>query len=184
MHTFFTLLLLFILTACSREEVTVQVVRNPLIEFSGGAFNWRSETYSFRSPIQVVQYPANTGQPGRVYTRYTLQATGRDSRGQRLQLNVSFDAAEGVPLRGEYRPSYTDQRGLAAVQLYNLDQASLAAYQLSTPDTASARFVIQRQSTTENLLAGTFQMTLSDERNPANKIVITNGVFTDIRYNP
>jgi hypothetical protein len=175
---------LFIFFACSREEVIVQIVRNPLIQFSSTTFSWKADSHSFRSPLQVVQYPGNASQSGRVYTRYTMQATGRDDRGQRLQLNLSFDASEIPRLTGEYRPTYTANRGLAGVQLYNLEQGNLAAYRLSDADTATARLVVQRHSETEQLLSGTFQMTLSDERDPSKKIVITNGVLTDVRFNP
>lgn len=175
---------MIVLFACSRDETTIQIIRNPLIEFSSPAFNWRADSYSFRNPLQVVQYPGSTSQSGRVYTRYTMQAIGLDSRGQRLQLNLSFDASEIPRLTGEYRPTYTANRGLAAVQLYNLDQSSLAAYRLIPADTASARLVITRQSQSEQLLSGTFQMTLSDERDPTKKIVITNGVLNDVRFNP
>jgi hypothetical protein len=175
---------LFVFIACSREEVVVQVVRNPLIQFSSSSFTWKADSYSFRDPVQVVQYPANTSQPGRVYNRYTMQATGRDDRGQRLQLTLSFDASDIPRLTGEYRPTYTANRGLAGVQLYNLEQASLASYRLNDADTATARLLIQRHSETEQLMSGSFQMTLSDERDPTKKIVITNGILNDVRYNP
>lgn len=173
-----------VLFACSRDEVIVQIVRNPLIQFSSTNFNWKADSYSFRNPLQVVQYPANASQSGKVYTRYTLQATGRDDKGQRLQLNLSFDASEIPRLTGEYRPTYTANRGLAGVQLYNLEQNSLASYRLIPADTATARLVIERQSQSEQLLSGTFQMTLSDERDPSRKIVITDGVLNDVRFNP
>jgi hypothetical protein len=184
MKKFLLLCTLFVLFACSRDEVIVQIVRNPLIQFTGNNFSWRADSYSFRNPLQVVQYPANASQAGRVYTRHTLQATGRDDRGQQLQLNLSFDASEIPRLTGEYRPTYTANRGLAAVQLYNLQQNNLASYSLIAADTASARLVIDRQSESEQLLSGTFQMTLSDERDPSKKIVITNGILNDVRFNP
>lgn len=175
---------LFVFLACSREEAIVQIVRNPLIQFSSSSFSWKADSYSFRDPVQVVQYPANVSQAGKVYTRYTMQATGRDDRGQRLQLTLSFDASDIPRLTGEYRPTYTANRGLAGVQLYNLEQGSLASYRLSDADTATARLLIQRQSETEKLLSGSFQMTLSDERDTTKKIVITNGVLNDVRFNP
>lgn len=177
-------LLIFLLVGCSREELTVQVVRNPLVQFAASSFSWKADSYSFRNPVQVVQYPSTASQTGKVYTRHTLQAIGRDDKGQRLQLNMSFDASGLSRLTGEYKPTYTDQRGLAAVQLYNLEENSLAAYRLSTNDTATARLVIQRQSQSEGLLAGTFQMTLANERDTAQKIVITNGILNDVRFNP
>lgn len=173
----------FVFFACSREELTVQVVRNPLIKFTAQNFTWKADSYSFRNPIQVVKYPANVGQSGKVYTRYTMQAFGRDANGQRLQLNLSFDASGVSRLTGVYSPTYTEQRGLAGVQLYNLEENSLASYRLSTNDTASSRLVIQRQSQSENLLAGTFQMTIVNERDSTMKIVITDGMFNDVRYN-
>jgi hypothetical protein len=176
--------LLLLLTACSREEVIVQVVRNPLIEFSAGTFSWRASNHSFRTPARVVQYPSAAAQSGQLYTRYTLEATGRDNRGQQMQFTMQFDAAGTNRLTGEYRPTYTTQRGLAAVQLFNLDENNLASYRLCSTDTANARLVIQRQSERENLIAGTFQMTLCNERDTSIKLVISDGVITDIRLNP
>lgn len=171
-----------VLFACTREEITVQIVRNPLIKFTTDAYSWEASSYDFREPFQVVQYPSNPSLPARLYTRYVLQASGRADNGQNLQLNLFFDTHEKNQLIGLYRPTYTDERGLANVQLYNLENNNLAAYSLCPHDTASTRLHIQRQNDKEQLIAGTFQVTVCNERDTTQKVVIRNGVLTDIHY--
>lgn len=172
-----------VFTACSREEEdTVQIVRNPVIAFSTDTLVWQSGSYFFLNPIQVVRYPAQAVGSAKIYTRYSLQATGKDNKGSTLQLNLLFDAGERDQLMGVYRAAYTEQRGLAGVHLYNLQNGQLAAYKLSLQDTATATLHIRRQYEKERLISGTFEMTLSNEQDTSKKIRIRDGVLQDLRY--
>jgi hypothetical protein len=157
------------------------VPRHPLIQFNYGALLWTDTRYLFETPFQVVAYPADTLLTGQEYTRYTLQATGQDSKGNKLQLNIMFDASDAAQLVGTYKPAYTTGSGLAQVQLFNLDNNSLSDYGLCPNDTTSL-FQIQRQSAAESLIAGNFQMSLCNARDTSQKIFITNGILTDINY--
>jgi hypothetical protein len=82
---------------------------------------------------------------------------------------------------GKYGPAYTTQGGLGLAQLYNLDNNNLSDYTLYTGDSTSF-FQVVRQSAAEMLIAGTFQMTLYNTRDTAQKIYLTDGIFTDITY--
>jgi hypothetical protein len=171
---------IFLFAGCS-TKTTVQVPRHPLIQFDYGAQSWTDSRYLFGMPVQVVAYPADTLLPGRIYTRYSLQATGQDTKGNSLQLNIMFDASDALQLIGIYRSAYTSGNGLAQVQLFNIDNNSLSDYGLCPNDTTSM-FQVQRQSAAESLIAGIFQVSLCNARDTSQKIFITNGTFTDINY--
>lgn len=170
----------FFFSACS-PDTTVQIERHPLIKFIYQSTTWKADNYFFVGPAKVVAYPANTSQPGQLYNRYTLQAYGKDDQGNNLQLNIFFDAADAEQLIGTYRMRYSTNKGLPQVQLFNLDNNNLAAYELCSNDT-TAELHIQRQSQKERLVSGTFQMTLCNIRDTTQKISITNGILTDIHY--
>lgn len=173
-------LFVLLLSSCS-QDITVEVKRNPLIQFTTNTFTWQADRYSFADVAQVVAYPANTTQNGQIYNRYTLQAYGQTDKGENLQLNIMFDSADPAQLKGVYRSRYTTGKGLAQVQVFNLDNNNLAAYALSAID-STALLNIQRQSQSERLIAGTFSMTVQNSRDTTQKINITNGILTDVRY--
>ena len=179
------LLLLIFLAGCTKDVTTVQVVRNPSIKFDLDSANtsWQSSTYAFTSISKVVVYPQDTTKPGQLYNRVTFQASGKDNLGNILQLIVAFDAVDMTQLTGVYNSSYTTQRGLAQVQLYNLtDNSNLAAYSLCDQTISNADFQIEKQKPDEKLITGSFHMTLCDARDSTKKINITSGIFTDLTY--
>lgn len=179
------LLFCICLAGCTKDVTTVQVVRNPLItfEFGGGSSSWQSTTYTFTKISKVVVYPQDSTKPGQLYNRVTFQSSGKDNSGNTLQLIIAFDAVDMTQLPGVYNSSYTTQRGLAQVQLYNLtDNSNLAAYNLCDQTISNATFQIEKQKPDERLITGTFHMTLCDARDSTKKIDITNGVFTDVTY--
>ncbi len=174
------LIIILFLSACSKET-TVQVIRNPLIEFTSSLGLWKADNYSLTKPVQVVGYPANSSQSGQVYKRFTLHANGKNDKGEDLQLNIVFDAENIDQLKGIYRPTYTSEKGLYEVQLFTLDNNNLSAYSICTSSSASM-LQIQRQSQTERLISGTFQMELCNVRDPTQKIQISDGIIKDIHY--
>lgn len=173
-----------LLSGCSNDETTVQIVRTPLLTFSfNGTSSWKADTYSLAAVSKVVVYPADTTQAGQLFNRFTLQGSGRDSSGNTYQLIITFDAADINQLAGIYSPVYTAQRGLSQVQLFNLTNSSdLSAYDLCEDNIGSAVFQIQKQGQNERLITGGFQMTLCNSRDTTQKINITNGILKDIKY--
>lgn len=169
---------------CSHDETTVQILRTPLLSFNfNGSSTWKADNYSFAPVSKVVVYPADTSQTGQLFNRYTLQGTGKDSAGNNYQLIITFDNSDPNLLTGTYKPHYTNETGLAQVQLFNLTNSNdLAAYNLCTNDTANAILQIQKQKPDERLITGSFQMMLCNSRDSSKKINITNGVIKDIKY--
>lgn len=174
------LLIIILFSGCSKET-TVQVIRNPLIEFTSNLGLWKADNYSVTKPVQVVGYPANSSQSGQVYNRFTLHADGKNDKGENLQLNIVFDASNTDQLRGIYSPTYTSETGLFEVQLFTLNNNNLSAYSLCTSSSAS-KLEIQRQSQTERLISGSFQLILCNVRDTTQKIQIFNGIIKDIHY--
>lgn len=170
-----------LLPSCSPDETTVGIARHPLIQFAADTMNWQADNYSFGVPAQVVAYPADSTLPGHLYTRFTMNAYGKNDQGANLQLTLMFDAQDASQLVGTYRTAYSISHGLAQAQVFDLDNNNLAVYALRANDT-TALFQVKRQSTQERLLAGTFQMTLRNTRDTTQTINITNGTFTDITY--
>ncbi len=168
---------------CSNDATTVQIIRTPLFTFNlNGTSTWTASTYSFANISKVVVYPADTSQPGQLYSRLTLQGSGKDISGNVYQIIISFDAFDVNQLVGIYNPLYTTQKGLSQVQLFNLTNSNdLAVYNLCGGN-SNAVLQIQKQSQNENLITGAFQMTLCNSRDTTQKINITNGILKDIIY--
>lgn len=178
--TLFSSVLIF---GCSPDMTTVQVIRNPIIKFNyNGNTAWQNTSYSFAPITPTVVYPQDPTQPGQLYYRYILRTTGQDDAGNTLELDVTFDVVDKEQLVGVYTPDYSTQRGLAQVQLFNLTNNNLAAYELCTDSLATAVLQIQKQKADEKLITATFEMTLCNARDTTQKINITNGVITDITY--
>ncbi len=168
---------------CSADITTVEVVRSPVITFNyNTTFAWQSNSYSFAPVAQTVVYPQDSSLPGQLYNRYILRATGQDNAGNKLQLTITFDAVNADELIGIYTPAYTTLRGLAEVQLFNLSNNNLSAYQLCNSSLQSAVFQIKKQKADERLITGTFQMTVCNTRDTTEQINIINGVLNDITY--
>ena len=169
--------------ACSPDVTTVQVKRNPSIKFNLNGATWKSDTYSFSNPSMIVVYPNDTTQPGKFYNRIILQSTGRDSKNNNLQLVISFDNIDANQLVGTYTPFHTTQRGLASAQLYDLTDANkLQAYQLCSDNSLASLFQVQKQNQDERLISGVFQISMCNIRDTTQKIKLTDGTFTDIKY--
>jgi hypothetical protein len=173
---------IILIASCSPDVVTVEVIRNPSVSFDYNTSAWKSSSYSFTAPARVVVYPGDTTQPGKFYNRLTMQAFGKDAANNDLQLIVSFDAVDANVLVGAYTPDHNTQRGLANVQLYNLSNSNnLMAYQLCA-DPGLSVLTIKRQSQAERLVSGSFRFTLCNVRDTTQKIILANGMITDIRY--
>jgi len=183
LYFLFVFLITNVFFCCSPDVVTVQVIRNPSIKFNLNGASWKSDKYSFAAPSMVVVYPDDPTQSAKQYTRMVLQASGSDDKNNNLQLIISFDVADANQLVGTYTPAHNLQRGLAQVQLFNVSNSNnLEAHELCDDNTVTSSFQIQKQSSTERLITGIFQITLCNIRDTTQKITLTNGILTDIRY--
>ncbi len=174
-------ILIISLLSCTPEETTLRIVRHPLIRFDyDSSTSWKATSHSISKPTQAVVYPSDPSLPGTLYNRYTFQAFGLDDKKNNLQLLLVFDTKDVKVLTGDYRPAYTADKGLKEVQVYNLDNGNLASYNMY--DTTFSILRIQKQSATERLITGSFQVRLHNTRDTTRKMTITNGTLTDVGY--
>lgn len=181
----FILLISFIgLQSCTKDKTTVQVIRNPLLKFDLDITNtWSATSVTFAPLEKVVVYPVDTTSPAIVYNRLSLNATGKATSGDNLELVISFDVIDPAELRGRYTPLYSLSKGLRDVKLYNTTNPNnLSVYSLCADNNIQAHFQIDRQNNSERLISGIFQMTTCNDRDSTQKIKLINGTFNDIRY--
>ena len=117
------------------------------MQFDFGPSNsWKADNYSITNTSKVVVYPQDTTLPAQLYDRYTLQGSGKDQSGHTYQLVVTFDALDGSQLVGIYKTAYTQKRGLAQVQLFDLtDKNNLSVYNLCADDLDNDVLQIQKE---------------------------------------
>lgn len=178
---FVGIIFLSLTTGCSRENLTVQIIRNPLVQFDLDGTQLKATGYSFSGPSVAVVYPTNPALPAGLYYRYSLIASGKDSIGTPIIFNLVFDVSDTTQLPGDYRVSYTSGKGLNQVQILQTGAAP-EEFSLCANDTVTPLLHIQKQSVDERLIAGSFQMTLCNNRDTTQKIIISNGVLTDVTY--
>lgn len=186
MKNIYTLLFVasIIFSGCSRDQTTIQIIRNPSLSFSFSPNNnWLANSYSISNISKVVVYPADTTQPAQLYNRYSLQGSGKDDSGRTFQLVITFDLSDNSPLVGIYTSGYNSQRGLAQVQLYNLTNANdLAVYNLCQDNLNTAVFQIAKEKQDERIVTGSFQMMLCNSRDSTQKLNIIAGSLKDLKY--
>lgn len=178
---FFTAIIFF---GCSPDQTTIQIIRNPTLSFNFSPTNtWVAGSYSITNISKVVVYPQDITQPAQLYDRYSLQGSGKDDSGRTFQLVITFDLSDNSPLIGIYTPSYTAQKGLAQVQLYNLTHSNdLSVYNLCSQNLNTAVFQIEKQKTDEKIVTGSFQMILCNSRDTTQKLNIIGGSLKDLKY--
>jgi hypothetical protein len=187
MNKIFTVLafcLAFGLFSCSSDQTTVQIIRSPLLQFNLSPSNsWKADTYSIVKASQVVEYPQDSTLPAQFYDRYILTGSGKDDSGHIYQLTVNFDVADGNQLVGIYKSDYTTERGLGDVQLVDLtDKNDLAVYNLCAEDMQTDVLQIEKQKPDEQIITGSFQLTVCNSRDSTQKLEIMNGMIKDLKY--
>lgn len=172
------------LAGCSNDQTTIQIIRNPKLTFSFSPDNqWLAANYSITNLSKVVVYPQDPSKPAQLYSRYSLQGTGKDDSGRTYQLVITFDLSDSSQLVGIYTPAYNSQRGLAQVQLYNLtNNNDLSVYNLCNDNLSTDVFQIQKQQPQERIITGSFQMMLCNSRDSTQKLNIMSGSLTDLKY--
>lgn len=169
---------------CSSDQTTVQIIRSPLLKFNLSPTNsWQADGYSIVKSSKVAEYPQDTTLPAQFYDRYVLTGSGKDDSGHTYQLTLNFDVASGIQLVGLYKKGYTSERGLGDVQLVDLtDKNNLAVYNLCAQDLQNDILQIEKEKSDEQIITGSFQITVCNSRDSTQKLVIMNGIIKDLKY--
>ncbi len=118
------------------------------------------------------------------YTRYLLEARGKDAKGVDMILSIEADFLIDQDYIGVYRPSYEyNLGGMYSFNLMNKDSlGNFKSYSLDPAFLAQDYLQIERQSQEEKLILGKFFVRLICEQNPAEKLTLYQGTFKDISY--
>ncbi|MEO6905393.1 MAG: hypothetical protein ABI148_03470 [Ginsengibacter sp.] len=187
MNKIISLLFLFVallFSNCSSDETSVQIIRTPLLQFDlSPTDKWVANNYSIKNTSKVVVYPEDSSLPAQLYNRYTLQGSGKDDLGKTYQLVINFDKSDSSQFVGIYKTAYNTERGIAQVQIFDLtDKNNLSVYNLCADDLQNDVLQILKEKPDENIITGTFQMTLCNSRDSTQKLTIMNGTIKDLKY--
>lgn len=120
----------------------------------------------------------------RVYTRYLLEARGKNTAGKNVIFDIEFDLINTSDYIGIYRPVYEPAVGGIYSFNYLVETSTnqYESYNLDPEFIASDFFRVERQNKNEKLILGDFRAHLRNDKNPDIKIVFYEGNFKDISY--
>mgnify|MGYP003454964520 FL=1 len=128
----------------------------------------------------VKSFPDNTQ---RVFRRYVLESTGRNTQGRDFWLQIEVDIVVNGQYVGVYRPEYNPAIGGLHDMRYTIRNGNNFITYGIAPGSNAAYAQVERQNNDENILRGIFAGTLinrSDTTQPG--IELFNGTFIDIPF--
>lgn len=182
------LFLLLASMACTGDIETISVQRNPSLSFNveGVSGVWKSSKFQFYPGQSTVHVFTDEPAASILFQRYYVVFNGTAPTGEAFEMAVILDLPEGTELRHEYSQDYDRQKGgLYDMSLIITNAGSPTSYtmaSLCTETAGDAFFIIDRQSTSEQILAGSFGGSLCSQTLPDSTFVIYNAVFQDIPY--
>jgi hypothetical protein len=168
------------LGACEPSSESVRIQRNPMIKANINGENWQTKEYIPVSLGKTVYYEDMNDATGVLYERLHLTIFNNAQYPQQLQFII--DVKDPKNMIGEYGMIYTEGGGIHEV-MWTDHAASPDFYPLFSICEAfepTVKIVIEKQSTSEKLISGTFEMTLCDRTNAGNTLIISQGEFKDI----
>jgi hypothetical protein len=179
--TFFVLSLL--LSSCRDKVDLFQIERQGTLSFTTDNLvtQHADEVHFFKGKQVLYYYGADTSE---FYTRYLLEARGKDDKGADLTLSFEIDFLIDQDYIGVYRPAYQyNLGGIYSANLLNMDSTGFfKSYSLDPEYLAQDFLQIERQSKEEKLILGKFFFRLICDQDPAEKLTLYQGIFKDISY--
>jgi hypothetical protein len=178
---FFVLSLL--LSSCRDKVDLFQIERQGTLSFSTDNIvtQHADEVHFYKGKQVLFYYAPDTSE---FYTRYLLEARGKDDKGADVTLSFEIDFLIDQDYIGVYRPSYEyNLGGIFSINLLNMDSTGyFKSYSLDPEFLADDYLQIERQSQDEKLILGKFFARLVCEQDPAEKLTLYQGIFKDISY--
>jgi hypothetical protein len=172
------------LFSCQQFSESVEVQRNPMVKAKVNGESWQTREYVSILLGKTVYYEDVNDATGVLYERLHLSAFNNAQYPEQLQFIL--DVKDLNNMVGEYTTTYTANGGVHDIVW--IDQASSAdfypLFSICDSFKPTTKITIERQSTSEKLISGTFEMTLCERTNGSNTLVITQGEFKDIYYDP
>jgi hypothetical protein len=175
---------LSLLAISCRDKVDLfQIERQGTLSFStDNIASQHADDVNFYKGKEVLFYYDSSGHES--YTRYLLEARGKDNAGADVILSIEIDFLIDQDYIGVYRPAYEYKLGgIYSLGLMNKDSlGNYKSYRLDPEFLAEDYLQIERQSPEEKLILGKFFARLVCEQNPAEKLTLYQGIFKDISY--
>jgi hypothetical protein len=177
-------ILWLLLPACQGYEESITIKRFPQLNAELNGRVWQAREVVVEEVERVVVYESENSSNGRFYQRITLLAINTDeptTATEFLRFSVDVPALGSLP--GTYRTTYNDIGGLAEFSYQeNRSNTAFPLYQLCQGSMADTEIIIERQSTEERLISGTFRAVLCERANSSDTLFVGNGTFRDISY--
>ena len=184
------LLQLFIVLAVSmlyyscRDQVDLfQIQRQGTFSFSTDNLETlhADDVHFYKGKEVLFYYDSSTYE---FYTRYLLEARGKDNVGAELIVSVEIDFLIDQDYIGVYRPEYQyNLGGMHSFSLINRDTlGNFKSYSLDPGFLAQDFLQIERQNKEEKLILGNFLARLVCEQDTTEKLTLFQGTFKDISY--
>ncbi len=181
------ILLLIGTLSCTDNQVDeIDIRRNGLVEFSLDNTTWRASSFQLINIGDVVVFDDPTNENGTTYQRLLFLIKGVNDNGGDRKLTIIFDLPPGSRLLGEASLTYSPLNGgINSVEFTDQPEGKNSPYKLYTltiDEKEDVYIDLQHQSLPDKIVAGVFQLVLTDVTDPANKIFLNQGVFKDIPY--
>ena len=178
------LLLLIVFASCQDEVGNISIQRNGSLSFEVNGVEWTASTFSLVQGPLVIKYVDNPD-AGSLFNQYAIIAKGQTPEGMRFQLSILFGTKDEDDFVGTYTSTYTAEGGLDQI-LLNQETGNntnlYTHYQFCLPKDSLSTFIVDRQSTDEKLVLGSFNGNLCHIGRDGKTLSITHGDFEDIKY--
>jgi hypothetical protein len=168
-------------TSCQDFSQDFEILRFPLIRADVEGDSWTALDHSVFSLGKIVAFDESAGESEIILERIII--TGFSSTDRIEKLQITLDISERNALRGTYTSQLADHGRLTSVEwvMENPNQTgSYLTYQLCNPE--NARFIVDRQNRTEEIISGIFEFDLCRINVPEEIIRIDIGEFRDLSY--
>ncbi len=183
LQSLFRIVLFFVLITgvmgCNHSVDDIEIVRNPTITIAINGTNWQ--------PSQIIvagfgkELVTDSTQQGPLYFGYSMVLVGSNENRLSRKITIRFAVPTQDELRGRYTTQLSERGAISRIEV--LDQVSAQEYELYqlAPDDSTSFLEIDRQSTENRLIAGTFAFTVVSQ-DSTRQISADNGSFKDISY--
>lgn len=177
-----TIVFTSLLQSCQQYSESFEVLRVPLIRTKVNGETWRANTYVVQNLGKIVHYDGPTDLEGSIFFRVNIIGFRNDSNIERLEFTI--DVRDVNNMVGEYTTTYTENGGIHNIEWIEpqTNPGFFPFYSLCDASDATTTFTIERQSTSETLIAGTFETTLCERTDISNQITLSDGEFDDLDY--
>lgn len=186
-NIFLIFLLLLGAISCTDNQVDeIAIRRNGLVELSLDNTTWRASSFQLINIGEVVVFDDPANVDGTTYQRLFFLIKGRNANGGDRKLTIIFDLPLGNRLLGKASLTYAPlDGGIKSAEFSDQPEGKNSPFKLYTlalDETEEVFIDVQRQSLQDKIVAGVFKLVLTDVTDPANKIILNQGVFKDIPY--